>query len=155
MLKTVTAPEANRSFSEISRVVSKGCTVIITEHGEPCIQMKCVDKVMLEPEEARRALLERLDTREGIKRLSSTRNELSDDDVERTLRTTPPCFLDGDRSGRESIRTMGRNGRSVRGQCRLPTSSVGRQASRNQPGERDRRRSLPGSRSSPADSRVS
>ena len=82
MLRTITATEANRNFSEVARQIKDGDSFIVTSHGEPIIRMERVDKEMLRREVARRELLERLDRQEGVKIVSWSRDELYDDDDE-------------------------------------------------------------------------
>lgn len=50
MLKTITATEANRRFSEILRLIDEGETFIVTSHGRPRVRMERVSEDILERE---------------------------------------------------------------------------------------------------------
>lgn len=50
MLKTITATDANRRFSELLRLIESGDTFIVTSHGRPRIRMERVSEDMLKRE---------------------------------------------------------------------------------------------------------
>jgi prevent-host-death family protein len=50
MLKTITATEANRRFSEILRLIDEGETFIVTSHGRPRARIERVSEDILERE---------------------------------------------------------------------------------------------------------
>lgn len=80
MLKTITATEANRRFSEILRLIDEGETFIVTNHGRPRIRMERVREDVLEREAAKDRLLERLRGQEGFEIGPWNRDELYEDE---------------------------------------------------------------------------
>jgi antitoxin (DNA-binding transcriptional repressor) of toxin-antitoxin stability system len=92
MIKTITATEANRRFSEILRLIDEGETFIVTTHGRPRIRMERVREDVLEREAAKERLLERLRSQEGYAIVPWTRDELYED--EEVLHREHQEFLD-------------------------------------------------------------
>ena len=80
MLKTITATDANRRFSEILRLIDEGETFIVTTHGRPRIRMERVSEDILEREAAKERLLERLSSQEGYEIRPWNRKELYEDE---------------------------------------------------------------------------
>jgi len=69
MDKVISAAEANRSFSELLRLVKKGRSVVVTSHGKPVARVA---------EGARSALFARLHSQRSVKAGRWTREELYD-----------------------------------------------------------------------------
>jgi prevent-host-death family protein len=69
-MKTITAAEANRRFSELLRAVATGETVEVVSRGRPVAQISSVDVNKSAREAARTALLRRL----RAQRSTSARN---------------------------------------------------------------------------------
>ena len=81
-MRTVTASEANRQFSELLKEVRKGETFLVTSHGEPVAELRPPsEKTDAEKQAGWRALLARLDTLEPMNLGGWTRDELYDDDA--------------------------------------------------------------------------
>ncbi len=78
MDETVTAAEANRSFSRLLRGVREGRRYIITSHGRPVAEIIPVEKP--DREAARAALFDHLARQKAIDIGPWTRADLYDDD---------------------------------------------------------------------------
>lgn len=80
---TVSAAEANRSFSKLMRVVEEGTEVTVTSHGKPKLKMVPVVDEQAERERRRAAwdrLRERLKSQEPVVIGPWTRDDLYDRD---------------------------------------------------------------------------
>ncbi|MDN3565698.1 type II toxin-antitoxin system Phd/YefM family antitoxin [Paeniroseomonas aquatica] len=75
-MKTLTAAEANRSFSALLRQAAAGERVVITSHGRPVAEIGPVREDTAAKEAAWEALLARLDTQEPTLIEPWTREEL-------------------------------------------------------------------------------
>jgi prevent-host-death family protein len=80
--ETITATEANRSFSRVLRGVQEGRCYIITSHGTPVARvLPPVDDIDIERRaEARLRLLERLERQPVMNAGRWTREELYEDE---------------------------------------------------------------------------
>jgi prevent-host-death family protein len=78
MDKVISAAEANRSFSELLRLVKKGRSVVVTSHGKPVAKVTPVTGDARVAEGARSALFARLHSQRSVKAGRWTREELYD-----------------------------------------------------------------------------
>ncbi len=76
MVKTVTAADANRRFSEILQTVKKGGCFVVTSHGQPVAEIIPVRDESGERESARSALFARLRKERSLKVGRWNRDEL-------------------------------------------------------------------------------
>lgn len=79
-MKTVTAAEANRRFSELLRAVAAGETVEVVSRGRPVARISSVDVNHATREAARTALLRRLRAQRSTGARDWRRDELYEDD---------------------------------------------------------------------------
>lgn len=79
MDETVSAAEANRSFSRLLRGVRAGRRYIVTSHGRPVAQLVPVEEP--DRQAARAALFARLASQPALDVPRWTRDELYDDDL--------------------------------------------------------------------------
>lgn len=82
-MKTVSAADANRHFSQILRDVKAGETVLVTSRGKPVARIEPAepDEIRrVEREAAWKALLHRLDSQPALNLGKFNRDELYDDD---------------------------------------------------------------------------
>jgi prevent-host-death family protein len=77
MDETISAADANRSFSRVLRGVREGRRYIVTSHGRPIAQIIPVEKH--DREAARAALFARLASQPALNLPRWTRDELYDD----------------------------------------------------------------------------
>ena len=78
MDETVTAAEANRSFSRLLRGVREGRRYVVTSHGKPVAQI--IPAAPTDREAARRALLDHLARQRPMNVPRWTRDELYEDE---------------------------------------------------------------------------
>lgn len=78
MDETVSAAEANRSFSRLLRGVREGRRYVVTSHGRPVAQL--IPATPTEGGSGRAALLERLSREPSVPVARWTRDELYEDD---------------------------------------------------------------------------
>ena len=78
-MKTISAAEANRHFSQMLREVREGSTYVVTSHGAPVATLAPADGELRT--RARAALLARLKTQPALDAGPWTRDELYDDDI--------------------------------------------------------------------------
>jgi prevent-host-death family protein len=82
MDETITAAEANRSFSRLLRGVREGRSYVVTSHGRPVAKLVPTDEndesMQRFRKAAKRALLERLAKQPALNAGSWTRDELYD-----------------------------------------------------------------------------
>lgn len=78
MEKSISAAEANRSFSKLLRDVREGQTFIVTAHGRPVAKITPVSAAAVALERGRARLLERLRQQEATDVGRWTRDELYD-----------------------------------------------------------------------------
>lgn len=78
-MKTITASNANRGFSNLLREVSKGEEIMITSRGTPVAKVISVKSTVLQKNAMKKLLLSRLKTRIATGSRNWTRNELYDD----------------------------------------------------------------------------
>lgn len=76
MVKTVTAADANRRFSEILQTVKKGGCFVVTSHGQPVAEIIPVREDDSSRESARSALFARLRKEKPLKVGRWNRDEL-------------------------------------------------------------------------------
>ena len=79
MYKTMSAADANRRFSELLRLVNKGQSIIVTNHGKPVAKISPVSTDKNASEATHSALLARLRTERAVTVGRWTRDELYDD----------------------------------------------------------------------------
>ena len=79
MDRMVSAVEANRQFSQLLGSVKEGMRYTVTSHGKPVARITPVSREDRLPEEARRALLARLESQPVTEIGSWTRDELYDE----------------------------------------------------------------------------
>jgi prevent-host-death family protein len=80
-MKTISAAEANRHFSQMLREVREGSTYVVTSHGAPVATLAPADGELRTRARARAALLARLKTQPALDAGPWTRDELYDDDI--------------------------------------------------------------------------
>jgi prevent-host-death family protein len=78
-MKTITASNANRGFSNLLREVSKGEEIMITSRGTPVAKVISVKSTVLQKNAMKNLLLSRLKTQVATGSRNWTRNELYDD----------------------------------------------------------------------------
>jgi prevent-host-death family protein len=78
-MKTITASNANRGFSNLLREVSKGEEIMITSRGTPVAKVISVKSTVLQKNAMKKLLLSRLKTQIATGSRNWTRNELYDD----------------------------------------------------------------------------
>jgi prevent-host-death family protein len=79
-MKTVTASEANRRFSELLGAIKKGDAFLVTSHGEPIATLAPVDeKSRADRLAARERLFARLARQSALNLPRWTRDELYED----------------------------------------------------------------------------
>jgi len=78
-MKTITASNANRGFSNLLREVSKGEEIMITSRGTPVAKVISVKSIVLQKNAMKKLLLSRLKTQIATGSRNWTRNELYDD----------------------------------------------------------------------------
>lgn len=74
--RTVTAADANRKFSELLRDVRNGGSVTITVHGTAVAKIVPLDDRMSVTDDARQALLSRLERQRAVNAGTWTRDSL-------------------------------------------------------------------------------
>ncbi len=79
MIKSVSAADANRRFSELLRTVKTGRSVVVTSHGKPVARISPVIQDDRAVEGARAALFARLRKERVVNVGRWTRDELYDD----------------------------------------------------------------------------
>ena len=79
MDETVSAAEANRSFSRLLRGVREGRRYVVTSHGRPVAQLIPATTTEEEASAARAALLKRLSRQPVVRADRWTRDELYED----------------------------------------------------------------------------
>ncbi len=79
-MRTISAADANRQFSQMLREVRKGETFIVTSHGTPVATLAPVAGDLAARERAKEALLARLESQPAQNLGPWTRDELYDDD---------------------------------------------------------------------------
>jgi prevent-host-death family protein len=79
MLKSVSAADANRRFSELLRAVKTGRSIVVTSHGTPVARIVPVAEDDRASHAARSALFARLRTERVVRSGRWTRDELYDD----------------------------------------------------------------------------
>lgn len=77
--KEVSAADANRRFSELLRIVTKGQSVVVTSHGKPVATISPFIEDGRAKEGARSALFARLRKERAVNSGRWTRDELYDD----------------------------------------------------------------------------
>ena len=78
-MKTVTAANANRGFSNLLREVSKGDEITILSRGTPVAKITSVNSGTLQRNRMKKILLSRLKAQNATGSRNWTRNELYDD----------------------------------------------------------------------------
>lgn len=78
-MKTITAADANRKFSNLLREVGKGEDVTIVSRGTPVAKITSVRSDALQKNAMKKILLSRLKTQHVTGTRNWTRNELYDD----------------------------------------------------------------------------
>lgn len=78
-MKTITASNANRGFSNLLREVSKGEEIMITSRGTPVAKVISVKSTVLQKNAMKELLLSRLKTQIATGSRNWTRNELYED----------------------------------------------------------------------------
>jgi prevent-host-death family protein len=78
-MKTITAANANRGFSNLLREVSKGEEIIILSRGTPVAKISSVNSEGLQKNAMKNLLLSRLKAQEVTGSRNWTRDELYDD----------------------------------------------------------------------------
>lgn len=78
-MKTITAANANRSFSSLLKEVGNGQEITILSRGTPVAKIVSVKPSMLSKNEMKRLLLARLKSQAVTGSRNWTRNELYDD----------------------------------------------------------------------------
>ena len=78
-MKTITASNANRGFSNLLREVSKGEEIIILSRGTPVAKIISVKSTALQKKATKNLLLSRLKAQIVTGSRNWTRNELYDD----------------------------------------------------------------------------
>ncbi len=78
-MKTITAANANRGFSNLLREVSKGGEIIILSRGTPVAKITSVNSEALQKNTMKTLLLSRLKAQEVTGSRNWTRDELYDD----------------------------------------------------------------------------
>ena len=78
-MKTITASNANRGFSNLLREVSKGEEIMITSRGTPVAKVISVKSTVLQKNAMKKLLLSRLKTQVATGSRNWTRNELYND----------------------------------------------------------------------------
>ena len=82
MSETISAAEANRSFSRLLRAVQEGRSYVVTSHGRPVARIVPVDETDEARQRAWRALMDRLRTQPATDTPRSwTRDDLYEDSV--------------------------------------------------------------------------
>jgi prevent-host-death family protein len=79
-MKTVTASEANRRFSELLKEVRKGETILVTSHGEPVAELRPSQQNDVDRAAAFERLMEHLRSQPAMNRGGWTRAELYEDE---------------------------------------------------------------------------
>ncbi len=79
-MRTISAADANRQFSQLLREVREGQTFIVTSHGTPVATLAPVAGDLAARERAKEILLARLDAQPAQNLGPWTRDELYDDD---------------------------------------------------------------------------
>lgn len=80
VLKSITAADANRRFSELLRDVREGSSVIVTVHGKPVAKIVPVDERAGVVDEGRQALFARLGRQRVVRAGAWTRESLYSDE---------------------------------------------------------------------------
>ncbi|WP_373500747.1 type II toxin-antitoxin system Phd/YefM family antitoxin [Desulfococcus sp.] len=78
-MKTITAADANRRFSNLLREVSKGEEVTILSRGTPVAKITSINSEALKKNAMKKILLSRLKAQDLTGSRNWTRNELYDD----------------------------------------------------------------------------
>jgi len=78
-MKTITAANANRGFSNLLREVSKGEEIMILSRGTPVAKITSVNSAALQKNAMKNLLLSRLKAQEVTGSRNWTRDELYDD----------------------------------------------------------------------------
>ena len=78
-MKTITASNANRGFSNLLREVSEGEEIMITSRGTPVAKVISVKSTVLQKNAMKKLLLSRLKTQIATGSRNWTRNELYND----------------------------------------------------------------------------
>jgi prevent-host-death family protein len=78
-MKTVTAADANRGFSNLLKQVRKGEEIIVLSRGTPVAKITSVDSDFKRKNEMKRLLLERLKSQSATGARNWTRDELYED----------------------------------------------------------------------------
>ena len=79
LMKTVTASEANRRFSELLKEVRRGETILVTSHGEPVAELR-PPQTSIAKRAAFERLMERLRSQPAMNLGPWTRDELYEDE---------------------------------------------------------------------------
>ncbi len=79
IMKTITAADANRRFSNLLREVSKGEEVTILSRGTPVAKITSINSEALKKNAMKKILLSRLKAQDLTGSRNWTRNELYDD----------------------------------------------------------------------------
>jgi len=80
MEKTVSAAEANRTFSQLLRGVREGRRYVVTSHGKPVARIVPADKHDKVAARARAALISRLQRQAAVRAERWARDELYEDE---------------------------------------------------------------------------
>lgn len=78
-MKTVTAANANRGFSNLLKEVRKGDEIVILSRGKPVAKISSVDSAALQKDTMKNILLSRLKAQKATGSRSWTRAQLYDD----------------------------------------------------------------------------
>ncbi len=79
-MKTITAAQANRNFSQLLREVSKGEKYVVLSRGRPVAAVTTIDSRKTQQETMKKMLLSRLKAQEVIGSRNWSRNELYEDE---------------------------------------------------------------------------
>lgn len=79
-MRTISATDANRQFSQMLREVREGETFIVTSHGTPVATLAPVADDLAARERSKKVLLARLESQPAQNLGPWTRDELYDDD---------------------------------------------------------------------------
>jgi prevent-host-death family protein len=78
-MKTITAANANRGFSNLLKEVSKGDDIVILSRGKPVAKITSVDSAALNKNGMKNILLARLKAQKATGSRNWTRGQLYDD----------------------------------------------------------------------------
>ena len=78
-MKTITAANANRGFSNLLKEVSKGDEIVILSRGKPVAKITSVDSAALNKSGMKNILLSRLKAQNATGSRNWTRRQLYDD----------------------------------------------------------------------------